>query len=294
MGMNKLPLAKRTQILAMLCEGSSMRSISRVADVSINTVSKLLVEAGEACLALHDDTVRNVKASRIQCDEIWSFCYAKDKNVAAAKAAPDGAGDVWTWTAIDADTKLMVSYFVGDRSGESAMVLMDDLRARLSNRVQLTTDGHRAYLEAVEGAFGADVDYAQLVKMYGATFAAPGRYSPAECTGIKKIRREGNPDVAHVSTSHVERMNLSIRMQNRRFTRLTNGFSKKLDNHIYALALYFAFYNFCRVHKTLRMSPAMAAGIVDTLWSMEDIVAKIDAMAPAPTPRGPYKPRNSK
>ena len=292
-GMNKLPLAKRTQILAMLCEGSSMRSISRIVDVSINTVSKLLVEAGEACLTIHNETVRDVKASRIQCDEIWSFCHAKQKNVATAKAAPEGAGDVWTWTAIDADTKLMVSYFVGDRGGESAMILMDDLRARLSNRVQLTTDGHRAYLEAVEGAFGADVDYAQLVKLYGPTATAPGRYSPAECTGIKKIRREGNPDIAHVSTSHVERMNLSIRMQNRRFTRLTNAFSKKLDNHIHALALYFAFYNFCRIHKTLRVSPAMAAGITDRLWSLDDIVAKIDEMAPAPKARGPYKKKIS-
>jgi IS1 family transposase len=289
--MNKLPLAKRTQILAMLCEGSSMRSISRVADVSINTVSKLLAEAGEACLSLHDETVKNVKASRIQCDEIWSFCYSKEKNVAAAKAAPEGAGDVWTWTAIDADSKLIVSYFVGDRSGESAMILMDDLRARLANRVQLTTDGHRAYLEAVEGAFGADVDYAQLVKMYGPTVTAPGRYSPAECTGIKKIRREGSPDIDHVSTSYVERQNLTMRMSMRRFTRLTNAFSKKLDNHIHALALYFAFYNFCRVHKTLRMSPAMAAGVTDRLWSLEDIVAQIDAMAPAPKPRGPYKKR---
>ncbi len=292
--MNKLPLAKRTQILAMLCEGSSMRSISRVADVSINTVSKLLVEAGEACLAIHDETVRNVPASRIQCDEIWSFCYAKAKNVATAKDAPEGAGDVWTWTALDADTKLMVSYFVGDRGAESAMILMDDLRARLANRVQLTTDGHRAYLEAVEGAFGADVDYAQLVKLYGPTFAGPGRYSPADCIGAKKVRREGNPDYAHVSTSHVERMNLSIRMQNRRFTRLTNAFSKKLDNHIHALALYFAFYNFCRIHKTLRVTPAMAAGITDRLWSLDDIVAKIDELAPAPKARGPYKPRNSK
>ncbi len=292
--MNKLPLAKRTQILAMLCEGSSMRSISRVADVSINTVSKLLVEAGEACLAIHDETVRNVPASRIQCDEIWSFCYAMAKNVATAKDAPEGAGDVWTWTALDADTKLMVSYFVGDRGAESAMILMDDLRARLANRVQLTTDGHRAYLEAVEGAFGADVDYAQLVKLYGPTFAGPGRYSPADCIGAKKVRREGNPDYAHVSTSHVERMNLSIRMQNRRFTRLTNAFSKKLDNHIHALALYFAFYNFCRIHKTLRVTPAMAAGITDRLWSLDDIVAKIDELAPAPKARGPYKPRNSK
>lgn len=268
-----------------------MRSISRIADVSINTVAKLLVEAGEACLALHDETVRNVKASRIQCDEIWSFCYAKQKNVATAKDAPEGAGDVWTWTAIDADTKLMVSYFVGDRGAESAMILMDDLRTRLANRVQLTTDGHRAYLEAVEGAFGADVDYAQLVKLYGQTISAPGRYSPAECIGAKKVRREGNPDISHVSTSHVERMNLSIRMQNRRFTRLTNAFSKKLDNHIHALALYFAFYNFCRIHKSLRVTPAMAAGITDRLWSLEDICAKIDAMAPAPKPRGPYKKR---
>ena len=294
MGMNKLALAKRVQILAMLCEGSSMRSISRIADVSINTVGKLLVEAGEACLAIHDETVRNVKASRIQCDEIWSFCYAKQKNVADAKAAPDGAGDVWTWTAIDADTKLMVSYFVGDRSGESAMIVMDDLRARLANRVQLTTDGHKAYLEAVEGAFGADVDYAQLVKLYGSIGGAgpEKRYSPADCTGIKKVRREGNPDITHVSTSHVERMNLSIRMQNRRFTRLTNAFSKKLDNHIHALALYFAFYNFCRIHKTLRVTPAMAAGITDRLWSLDDIVAKIDAMAPAPKVRGPYRKRD--
>lgn len=272
-----------------------MRSISRVADVSINTVAKLLVEAGETSLAIHDEYVRGVKASRIQCDEIWSFCYAKEKNVATARAAPDGAGDVWTWTALDSDTKLMVAYFVGDRSGESAMILMDDLRARLANRVQLTTDGHKAYLEAVEGAFGADIDFAQLVKLYGgAEGAGPEkRYSPAECTGIRKRRVEGNPDIAHVSTSHVERMNLSIRMQNRRFTRLTNAFSKKLDNHIHALALYFAFYNFCRIHKSLRMSPAMAVGITDRLWSLEDIVAKMDDMAPAPAKRGPYKKRNS-
>jgi IS1 family transposase len=290
-GMNKLPLAKRIQILAMLCEGSSMRSISRVADVSINTVTKLLIDAGEACLALHDEQVRNVKASRIQCDEIWSFTYAKAKNVPAAKAAPEGAGDVWTWTAIDADTKLMVSYFVGDRGGESAICLMDDLRSRLSNRVQLTTDGHKAYLEAVEGAFGGDVDYAQLVKLYGPSMAAPGRYSPAECVGARKVRVEGSPDKAHVSTSHVERMNLSIRMQNRRFTRLTNAFSKKLDNHIHALALYFAFYNFCRIHKTLRVTPAMAAGITDRLWSLEDIVERIDAAKPLPGKRGPYKKR---
>ncbi|AQR73431.1 IS1 transposase [Sphingomonas sp. LM7] len=291
MRVNKLPLAKRTQILAMLCEGSSMRSISRVADVSINTVSKLLVEAGEACLAIHDETVRNVKASRVQCDEIWSFCYAKEKTAKLFKDKPEGAGDVWTWTALDADTKLIVSYYVGDRSGGAAIELMDDLRARLANRVQLTTDGHRAYLEAVEGAFGGDVDYAQLVKLYGPTISAPGRYSPAECIGAKKVRREGNPDEKHISTSYVERQNLNMRMGMRRFTRLTNAFSKKLENHIHALALYFAFYNFCRIHKTLRMSPAMAAGITDRLWSIEDIVEKIDALAPAIKPRGPYKKR---
>ncbi len=289
--MNKLPLSKRVQILSMLCEGSSMRSISRVCDVSINTVTKLLVDAGETCLALHDDLVRDVKASRIQCDEIWSFVGAKQKNVAAAIGDP--VGDVWTWTAIDADTKLMVSYFVGDRSGQSAIILMDDLRGRLSNRVQLTTDGHKAYLEGVEGAFGGDVDYAQLVKIYGETPGPKGRYSPAECTGIKKIRVEGDPDEKHVSTSYVERMNLSIRMQNRRFTRLTNAFSKKLDNHIHALALYFAFYNFCRMHKTLRMSPAMAAGVSQTLWTMEDIAEKIEARTAKPAKRGPYKKRGA-
>jgi len=290
--MNKLPIEKRRQILAMLVEGSSMRSISRVADVSINTVSKLLVDAGNACIAIHNEMVQGVEASRVQCDEIWSFCYAKQKNVAKAKDAPDGAGDVWTWTALDADTKLIVSYLVGGRDAEYAMEFMDDLRSRLANRVQLTTDGHRAYLEAVEGAFGADVDYAQLVKIYGAAPEAfKGRYSPAECIGARKRAVEGRPDIDHVSTSHVERQNLTMRMSMRRFTRLTNAFSKKLENHIHALALYFAFYNFCRIHKSLRVTPAMAAGITDRLWTLEDIVAKIDAMTPAPKPRGPYKKR---
>lgn len=290
--MNKLLLAKRVQILSMLCEGSSMRSISRVADVSINTVTRLLVDAGEACLAMHDELVRDVKASKVQCDEIWSFTYAKEKNVEAATAAPEWAGDTWTWTALEADTKLIVSYFVGDRSGQSAMALMDDLRSRLANRVQLTTDGHKAYLEAVEGAFGDDVDFAQLVKLYGeAPEAFKGRYSPAECVGAKKMRITGNPDRKAVSTSHVERQNLTMRMSMRRFTRLTNGFSKKLDNHIHALALYFAFYNFCRIHKSLKVTPAMAAGITDKLWSLEDIAERIEARAAKSGPRGPYKKR---
>jgi IS1 family transposase len=268
-----------------------MRSISRVVDVSINTVTKLLVEAGEACADLHDAQVQDVKASKIQCDEIWSFVGTKQKNVATAKGEPEG--DVWTWTAIDADTKLIVSPFVGDRSGQSAIALMDDLRDRLANRVQLTTDGHKAYLEAVEGAFGGDVDYAQLIKMYGPTPTPAGRYSPAECTGIKKVRVEGDPDRKHVSTSYAERQNLTMRMSMRRFTRLTNAFSKKVDNHMHALALYFAFYNFTRIHKTLKVSPAMAAGITDHLWSMEEIAEMIEARQAKPMKRGPYKKRTA-
>jgi IS1 family transposase len=292
--MNKLPLKTRAQILSMLVEGSSMRSISRVVGVSINTVTKLLVEAGEACAEYHDKTVREVSAKRVQCDEIWSFVGAKQKNVPGMKAPMEGAGDVWTWTAIDADSKLILSYLVGGRDAAYANAFMDDVAARLATRVQLTSDGHKAYLEAVEGAFGADVDYAQLVKLYGnAPENAKGRYSPAECTGIKKTRVEGNPDEAHISTSYVERMNLNIRMGNRRFTRLTNAFSKKIDNHLHMLSLYFLSYNFCRIHKSLKVTPAMAAGVSDTLHDMEWIVGLIDARAPKPGPRGPYKKVNS-
>ena len=289
--MNKLPLSKRVQILSMLCEGSSMRAISRVTDVSFNTVAKMLADAGPVCADMHDELVRDVKASKVQCDEIWSFTYAKQKNVASAKAAPEGAGDTWTWTALDADTKLIVSYLVADRSGQSAIALMDDLRSRLANRVQLTTDGHKAYLEAVEGAFGGDVDYAQLIKIYGPTPSPAGRYSPAECTGIKKVRVEGDPDKAHVSTSYVERQNLSMRMHMRRFTRLTNAFSKKVESHADMVALYTVFYNFVRIHKSLRVTPAMAAGMTDRLWSMEDVIARIDAAQAVPAKRGPYKKR---
>jgi IS1 family transposase len=275
--MNKLPLAKRIQILNMLVEGSSLRSISRVADVSINTVTKLMVDAGHVCDAFHDEKVRGVRAKRVQCDEIWSFTYAKQKNVASAKAAPEGAGDTWTWTGIDADSKLIVSWLVGDRDADYAQAFMNDLASRLATRVQMTTDGLKAYLEAVEGAFGCDVDFAQLVKLYGnVPEASKGRYSPAECTGIKKIKVEGKPDPRHISTSYVERQNLTMRMSMRRFTRLTNGFSKKLENHCHALALYFVHYNFMRIHKTLRVTPAMAAGITDRLWSWEDIIAIVD------------------
>ena len=274
-----------------------MRSISRVADVSINTVSKLLVDAGKFCAELHDREVRNVKASRIQCDEIWSFTAAKQKNVPTMKNAVDGAGDTWTWTALDSDSKLIVSWLVGGRDGEYALAFMDDVKDRLANRVQLTTDGHKAYLNAVEEAFGADIDYAMLVKMYGEPEGKRGtaerRYSPAECTGIKKTRVEGNPDPAHVSTSHVERQNLTMRMQMRRFTRLTNAFSKKFQNHVHMVALYTVWYNFIRVHKTLKMSPAMAGGVSKTLWSMEDLCQMMDTVAPKPGPRGPYKKRDA-
>lgn len=290
--MRKLAPKARAQILHLLCEGQSIRSVARVTGASKNTITKLLVDAGKACMAYHDQHVRDVKAQRVQVDEIWSFCYAKQKNVAIAKSAPADAGDVWTWTwtAIDADSKLIVSYFVGGRDGECAMWFMDDLRSRLANRVQLTSDGHYAYLEAVEGAFGGDVDYAVLVKLYGtAPEAAKGRYSPAQCVGARKDRVEGNPDPAHVSTSYVERNNLTMRMHMRRFTRLTNAFSKKVENHAYAVALHMMYYNFVRLHSKLRMSPAMAAGVSDSLWEIGDIVKLVEAAELAPKPRGPYK-----
>jgi IS1 family transposase len=276
--MNKLPIATRVQILSMLCEDSSMRSISRICDVSINTVSKLLEDAGEVCAAFHDEHVRDVVSKRIQCDEIWAFTHCKEKKVAMAKAPPQGAGDTWTWTGICADSKLIVSWLVGGRDSGYAIEFMDDLRSRLANRVQLTTDGHKSYLEAVEGAFGGDVDYAQLVKLYGPTSdSAKGRYSPAECNGIKKTPIEGKPDPKHISTSFVERQNLSMRMGMRRFTRLTNAFSKKFENHVHALALYFVHYNWMRIHKTLRVTPAMAAGLTSKLMGWEDIIAIMDA-----------------
>jgi IS1 family transposase len=290
-GMNRLPLKTRVQILSMLCEGSSLRSISRVADVSINTVSKLLVDAGTACAAFHDDKVRGVKARRVQVDEIWSFTAAKQKNVAKMKAPVAGAGDTWTWTAIEADTKLLITWLVGGRDSNYAIAFMDDLRDRLANRVQLTSDGHKAYLEAVEGAFGGDVDYAMLVKIFGATpEATQGRYSPAECIGARKERIEGNPDPKHVSTSYAERQNLTMRMQMRRFTRLTNAFSKKFENHMHMVALYTVWYNYVKQHKSLKgLSPAMAAGLSSTLWSMTDLAEMIDAVQPKPGKRGPYK-----
>ena len=289
--MHKLPSQDRARILHLLCEGSSIRAVTRLTGASKITVTKLLIDAGKACMAFHDANVRDVKAKRIQVDEIWSFTYAKQKNVATAKAAPADAGDTWTWTAIEADTKLIVSYFVGGRDGECAQWFMDDLASRLANRVQLTSDGHKAYLEAVEGAFGAGIDYGMLVKIYGASSeSAKGRYSPAECTGARKERIEGNPDPKHISTSYSERQNLTMRMHMRRFTRLTNAFSKKIENHAYAVALHMMYYNFVRIHSKLRMSPAMAAGVSDRLWEVSDIVALVEAEeAKADRKRGVYK-----
>ena len=289
--MNKLDTKARVQILSMLVEGSSMRSIARVTDVSFNTIAKLLADMGSVCDAFHDENVREVKAKRVQCDEIWSFTYAKQKNVSAAKAAPEGAGDTWTWTATDADSKLIVSWLAGSRDAEYACAFMNDVASRLSNRVQLTTDGHGAYLRAVEETFGIDVDYAQLVKLFGPSpESSKGRYSPADCIGIKKQRVVGKPDQKHISTSYVERQNLTMRMSMRRFTRLTNGFSKKLENHCHALALYFVHYNFMRIHKALRVTPAMAAGISDRVWDWSDLIAILDAQQ-EPKKRGPYNKR---
>ena len=290
--MNKLTTQRRVQILSMLVEGMSMRSISRVTGASINTVTKLLVDAGNACAEHHDTHVKNVKSKRVQCDEIWSFCYAKEKNVATAKAAPEGAGDVWTWTAIDADNKLIISYFVGDRNADNALELMTDVKARLSKRVQLTTDGLKVYLEAVEESFGGGIDYAQLIKLYGPSVEQEKRYSPSECVGIEKRLVSGSPDDKHISTSYVERHNLTMRMSMRRFTRLTNAFSKKIQNHIHMLSLYFVYYNFCKIHMSLRVTPAMEAGLCDELRDLEWIVRLIDAQVPKPKKRGPHKKKD--
>jgi IS1 family transposase len=265
-----------------------MMKMAALADVSINTVTKLLIDAGTACARFHDENVSGVPAEHVQCDEIWSFCYAKPKNVATAKAAPDRAGDTWTWTALDRDSKLIVSYLIGGRDGEYAMAFMDDLRSRLANRVQLTTDGHKAYLKAVETAFGDNIDYAMLVKIYGEGPKTEARYSPAECIGTRKDRIMGKPERAMVSTSHVERSNLSMRMHMRRFTRLTKAHSQKFAHHCHMVALYTVWYNYARMNSAARMAPAMAAGISKRLWDMADIVKLMDDAAPKSGPRGPY------
>jgi IS1 family transposase len=287
--MNKLTLEERARILHLLCEGMSIRAITRTTGVSKNTVAKLLIDAGKACAAYHDANVRNVKAARVQVDEIWSFTYAKQKNVAGAKAAPEGAGDTWTWTAIDADNKLIISYLVGGRDAEYAVEFIQDLADRVTGRFQLTSDGLNAYIGAVEDAFGDDIDFAQLVKVYGNAPGGVGRYSPPECIGSHRRRIRGRPNMDHVSTSFVERQNLTMRMHMRRFTRLTNAFSKKVENHAYAVALHMMYYNFVRIHKTLRVTPAMAAGVADRLWEIADIAQLVEDAEVAPAKRGPYK-----
>jgi IS1 family transposase len=275
--MNKLSREDRARILRLLCEGNSIRAVTRLTGASKKAVSKLMVDAGRAAAWYQDRVFYNLTCKRIQVDEIWAFVYAKQKNVSRAKKAPANAGDVWTWTAIDADTKLIPSWFIGGRDSDAAIIFMDDLASRLANRVQLTSDGHRAYLEAVEGAFGADVDYAQLVKLYGESPEAEKRYSPAVCIGAHKNPIEGNPDPKYISTSYAERQNLNVRMHTRRFTRLTNAFSKKVENHAHSVALFAMYYNFVRIHKTLRTTPAMAAGVTKRLWEIGDLVDVLEA-----------------
>jgi IS1 family transposase len=274
--MNRLPFPKQVAVVAALVEGNSIRSTCRMTGVAKGTVLALLKALGVACAEFHDRAVRNVRSRRIQCDEIWQFCYAKEKNVPADKKGQFGYGDVWTWTAVDADTKLTIGYLVGKRDAGCAFEFMQDLAGRLANRVQLTTDGLKVYLEAVEGAFGCDIDYATLVKIYGKA-QEEIRYSPAVCLGATAAVITGNPDRSRISTSYVERSNLTMRMSMRRFTRLTNGFSKKVENLRHAVALYAVHYNFCRVHQTLRVTPAMEAGLTTRIYDVQDIVGLLQA-----------------
>jgi IS1 family transposase len=270
-------MTTRAQVIRCLVEGNSVRSAVRMTGIAKNTIVKLLAEIGAVCEAYQNKALRNLKSKRIQCDEIWSFVYAKQKNVTPEIAAKQTAGDIWTWTALDADSKLIVSWMIGGRDAGTAKHFMDDLAGRLASRVQLTTDGHRVYLNAVESAFGSEIDYAMLVKIYGTDPTDDSKYSPAECIDCKPVAISGHPDPRHISTSFVERQNLSMRMMIRRFTRLTNAFSKKVENHAAMLALYFFYYNFCRVHQTLRVTPAMEAGVSDHVWSIEEMVSILTA-----------------
>lgn len=281
--MNQLPLQRRAQVLGCLVEGMSIRATVRTTGVAKNTVVKLLADVGAACMAYQDKALRNLPCKRVQCDEIWSFCYSKQKNVPADKKGLFGYGDVWTWTAICADTKLIPCWMLGPRDTETAKHFMSDLAARLAGRIQLTTDGHGAYPDAVEVAFQGDVDYARLVKIYAAdrTTKPERKYSPGKMMCATKNAVVGNPDRKHISTSFVERQNLTMRMGMRRFTRLTNAFSKKVENLGHAVSLHFMYYNFGRIHKSLRVTPAMEAGISDHVWSLEEIAELVDTYAKA-------------
>jgi IS1 family transposase len=269
--MNTLQNEERVRVVAALVEGNSIRSTSRMTGVARNTVTKLLVDLGSACMAFHDKHVRNVRVRRLQCDEIWAYIGAKAKNVSAEKKEI-GWGDIWTWVGMDADTKLVVSYLVGGRGAGWAHDFMQDCAARIKGRVQVTTDGHKAYLEAVEAAFGMDCDYAQIQKIFGASDEPEKRYSPATCIGCDIKVVSGDPDPKHISTSYVERQNLTMRMGIRRFTRLTNAFSKKLENHAYAVSLHFMYCNYVRIHQTLRVTPAMESGLSDHAWDLAELV----------------------
>ena len=279
--MNRLTTAKRVAVVGALVEGNSIRATARMTDVSKPTILKLLADLGPACTRYQNEHLRNLRCRRIQCDEIWQFCYAKQKNVENAKSAPEGAGDVWTWVAIDADTKLIPAWLIGPRDLGSAYTFMMDLASRLRWRVQLTTDGLTSYLSAVEDAFGADIDYAMLRKTYGADTEAEKRYSPAKIQGCSTDIVAGDPSPKHISTSYIERQNLTMRMSMKRFARLSNGFSKKIENHAHAVALHFMHYNFARIHKTLRTTPAQAAGVTDRLWEIADIVTLLDSKSVA-------------
>jgi IS1 family transposase len=274
--MNKLSREKQGQVIMSLVEGNSIRATVRMTGISKNTIVKLLADIGRACNDYQDKVFRNLPCKRIQCDEIWAFCYAKEKNVPKDKKGVFGYGDVWTFTALCADTKLVPSWLIGRRDLTNATIFMKDLAARLKNRVQLTTDGHKMYLEAVETAFGSDIDFSQLIKIYGPS-QEEIRYSPAQCLGTEKHRINGNPDNKAISTSYVERQNLTMRMNMRRFTRLTNAFSKKVENLNYAVALHFMYYNFCRFHQTLRVTPAMEAGVTDHVWEISEILELIES-----------------
>ncbi len=274
--MNRITREKRIQAIAAMVEGNSIRSVSRMTGIARNTLLSLVVDAGAACAEFQDKALRNLQSKRIQCDEIWSFVGAKDKNLPGDKQGKFGWGSVWTWTALDADSKLICSWMVGTRDGAAAYEFMQDLAGRLANRVELKTDGLGAYLEAVEGAFGNDIDFAQLVKLYGEAPEAEKRYGPAVCVGCRKEIKTGSPEEKHISTSYVERQNLTMRMHMRRFTRLTNAFCKKLDSHVAAISLHFMYYNFARAHQTLRMTPAMAAGVTMRVWEIGDVVSLLE------------------
>jgi IS1 family transposase len=274
--MNTLKKEKQRQVVVALVEGNSIRATSRMTGIAKGTVIKLLADLGKACAEYQDKVFGNLKCSKIQCDEIWAFVYAKEKNVPEDKKGQFGYGDVWTFTALDEETKLVPTWHIGRRDLQDATIFMKDLAGRLKNKVQLTTDGHKMYLEAVEDAFGSEIDFSQLVKIYGKSEESQTRYSPAKCIGAEKIKINGTPKDEDVSTSYVERQNLSMQMGMRRFTRLTNGFSKKALNLFYAESLYFMHYNFCRIHQTLRMTPAMKAGATDRLWDIEDILALLN------------------